>query len=128
MKPTNVPNARLKRLLTPAALSVLLLLAACSGPESSPPGDPGLMVKLSFSRKHVMIDNGNDFVWKDASMEINNKFRYVTALLPRGASSIPLSEFRDEDGHPFDPQQGKPHRLTLQVKEGAGGKPGTWVW
>ena len=120
--------AQIKRLRTPAGIVAMLLLSACSASESAGVGDPGLMVKLSFSPNHVMVDNGNDYVWKGVSVELNGKYRYATEVLPRGASSIPFSEFRDEAGNAFERRQSAPHRMTLRVKEGFGGKPGTWQW
>ncbi|CAG7618103.1 hypothetical protein PAESOLCIP111_02083 [Paenibacillus solanacearum] len=120
--------AQIKRLLTPAGIVAVLLLSACSASGSSESGDPGLMVKLSFSPNHVMVDNGNDFVWKGVSVELNGTYRYAAEVLPRGASSIPFSEFRDEAGNAFERRLSVPHRMTLRVKEGFGGKPGTWQW
>lgn len=110
-------------------LCLLLLCAsaaACAAPAQ--PGDPGLLARLSFSRSQLIIDNGNDFVWNRVTIRLNGDYVYATDILPRGASSLPLSEFRAPGGAPFDPLRSTPHRLTIQVEEGFDRKPMYWEW
>jgi hypothetical protein len=75
-----------------------------------------------------MIDNQNDFVWKKVTVRLNDKYIYKSDILPRGPSSIPLSEFLDSQGGPFHPEKAQPHRLIVDVEEGFNGQPGQFIW
>lgn len=102
--------------------------AAPGHPLSSAPPSSQLIVQLGFPGEQLIVDNGNDYVWRDVSIRLNDSYLYSTPLLPRGASSIPLSEFVDADGHSFVPSAMTPHRLIVEVRSGFQGKPGYFVW
>jgi hypothetical protein len=118
------------RLITILLMLLLLFIftAACSNPFRGSERASDLIVSLGFPGKHLIIDNGNDYVWNHVTIRLNGSYSYTTSLLPRGASSIPLSEFRDEQGHPFVPDSMTPHRVLLDVQEGFQGKPGHFEW
>jgi hypothetical protein len=110
-------------------LSLLLLLCAgCTPMSEAVANRQNLLPALSFSAKHIIIDNQNAFVWKNVSIKINDQYVYTTPILPRGPSSLLLSDFRDSEGIPFDPGRWTPHQLIIEAQEGADGKPGTFEW
>ncbi|OXM82804.1 hypothetical protein [Paenibacillus rigui] len=134
---------RLYWLLLCAAIMLLLVTIAAACESRAPgllggaaPGHPSfsaspssqLIVQLGFPGEQLIVDNGNDYVWRDVSIRLNDSYLYSTPLLPRGASSIPLSEFVDADGHSFVPSAMTPHRLIVEVRSGFQGKPGYFVW
>jgi|GEM_PF-6871879 len=128
------------RRIPPLVCLVIVLLMAgltgCSSPLQIMQGKLGgtaaspteLIVSLGFPGQHVIVDNGNDFVWQQVAIRLNDDYQYQTPLLPRGASSIPLSAFHDAEGHEFVPSAMTPHRLVIEVQSGFQGKPGYFKW
>lgn len=109
-------------------LPLLFFCWGCSSQPSGSPEQPGPLASLSFAPQHLILDNQNDFVWKQVTITLNHSYTYKTDLLSRGPSSIPLSAFRDSQGTPFDPSKAQPRHLTIDVREGFDGQPGQFVW
>jgi hypothetical protein len=110
-------------------LLMLLFSSACSpfiikSSESS----IALQPAFTFSASNIMIDNGNDFVWKGVTLTMNDGYIYTISVMPRGVSSIPLAGFRDAGGNSFNPQSMVPRKLNIQVHEGFANKPGSFDW
>ncbi|WP_165842211.1 hypothetical protein [Paenibacillus xerothermodurans] len=74
------------------------------------------------------MDNQNDYVWKNVSITLNKQYFYSSPIVPRGPSSLPLSEFRDVQGAAFDAVQSIPRQLVIEVQEGFNGQPGRFSW
>lgn len=89
---------------------------------------PGLLAVLSFSRDHMLLENGNDFVWKHTVLRLNGTYLWRAELVPRSPGSIPLADFRNERGQAFDPRSMTPHSLTIEVGEAYDGKPARKDW
>lgn len=126
-KITSVTLPALRRALLLAFVLALAPLAGCSRPAETPQ-EPQLLASLSFTRHQLILDNGNDYVWRDVTMTLNRSYTYTTDLLPRGESSIPLAAFRDARGNAFDPGAATPRRLTVDVAQGLDGKSGRFAW
>ncbi|SFL37498.1 hypothetical protein SAMN03159341_105337 [Paenibacillus sp. 1_12] len=110
-------------------LLLLLELNACSllpNPRSTDSTD--LLAALTFSSTNMMIDNGNDFVWKGVTLRLNNDYLLTIDLMPRGITSVSLAEFQDVQGQPFNPHSMTPHQLNIQAQAGFESKPGSFNW
>jgi hypothetical protein len=123
-----LPAAR--RLMLMLALFCMLMLASACSPFTSlsSGSNIGLQPALTFSTTNIMIDNGNDFVWSGVTLTMNNDYIYKIEKMPRGVSSIPLAEFRNAQGNPFNPESMVPHQLNIQVQAGFENKPGVFDW
>mgnify|MGYP000309460714 CR=1 FL=1 len=87
-----------------------------------------LIVALTATPEHIMIDNGNAYVWNDVKITINKDYFYESPLIPRGGSSYNLADFTKLDGTRFDPKQNRFRSLTIYVPEAMDGKPGYFTW
>ncbi|WP_240420526.1 hypothetical protein [Paenibacillus periandrae] len=116
-----------------ASLLVLLLLLsvlnACSYlPNQRSIHHTDLQAALTFSSTNIMIDNGNDFVWKGVTLRLNNEYDLTIELMPRGITSVSLADFHNVQGQPFNPQSMTPHQLNIQAQAGFENKPGSFNW
>ncbi|MCZ8522504.1 MULTISPECIES: hypothetical protein [Paenibacillus] len=118
--------ARLRRLRY-GLLAACLLLGSC-GPAGERPATPGLLAGLTFAKSHILLENGNDFVWNGVTITLNGRYVYRTDSMPRGTSALPFDEFRDRDGHSFDRSRMTPHDLVIDAAAGFDGQPGRYEW
>ncbi|WP_127584439.1 hypothetical protein [Paenibacillus koleovorans] len=123
---------RQKKLLTLAAALLLLValgLSGCGGlGGDNASGANRLVVSLTATPEHVMIDNGNRHVWNGATITINGKYRYTSPVVPRGGSSYHLGDFADATGRHFDPAKQTLRSLAIEVQDLGGVKPSRFVW
>ncbi|WP_426451855.1 hypothetical protein ACP26L_07055 [Paenibacillus sp. S-38] len=110
------------------ALLLCLVLAAGCGAQDRPADSPGLLAALSFAKEHILLDNGNDFVWTGVTVTLNGRYVYKAGTVPRGTSALPFAEFRDSDGRPFDRSSMTPHKLVIEAVGGFTGQPGRYEW
>ncbi|MCU6798261.1 hypothetical protein OB236_39650 [Paenibacillus sp. WQ 127069] len=116
-----------------ASLLILLLLLsvlnACSLlPDQRSIHHTDLQAALTFSSTNIMIDNGNDFVWKGVTLRLNNEYDLTIDLMPRGITSVSLADFYNVQRQPFNPQSMTPHQLNIQAQAGFENKPGSFNW
>lgn len=112
-----------------ALLLLLSVLNACSYlPNQRSIHHTDLQAALTFSSTNIMIDNGNDFVWKGVTLRLNNEYDLTIELMPRGITSVSLADFHNVQGQPFNPQSMTPHQLNIQAQAGFENKPGSFNW
>lgn len=127
-------RSRLRPIVRRISMIILLLLLllemnACSlFPSQRSTDNTDLLAALTFSSTNMMIDNGNDFVWKGVTLRLNNDYLLTIDLMPRGITSVSLAEFRDAQGQLFDPQSMTPHQLNIGAQAGFENKPGSFNW
>lgn len=113
-------------------LVLLLLLSALNAcslfPDQRSTRNTDLQAALTFSSTNIMIDNGNDFVWKGVTLRLNQHYLLTIEFMPRGISSVSLAEFHDEQGQPFNPQSMTPQQLNIEAQAGFENKPGSFNW
>lgn len=89
---------------------VLLLLMGCSQSSGSR-GNEGLTVDFAFTKKHIIVKNGDLFVWRDVTVTLNDKFIYKAETIPRGSYSIALELFISSSGENF------PNNGSLRLRD-----------
>ncbi len=107
-------------------ISLLMLsISACGTANESDKVD--LIVALSATPEHIMIDNGNSYVWNNAKITINNRYFYESDI-PRGGTSLNLTEFTKQDGTSFNPKKNRLYHVSIYVPDALDGKPGVFNW
>lgn len=104
---------------------LMISISACGNANESDKVD--LIVALSATPEHIMIDNGNSYVWNNAKITINNNYFYESDI-PRGGTSLNLSEFIKQDGTSFNPKKNQLYRVSIYVPDALDGKPGVFNW
>ncbi|MGF7034003.1 hypothetical protein J2T17_004951 [Paenibacillus mucilaginosus] len=110
------------------ALLLCLGLTAGCGAADRTADSPGLLAALSFAKEHILLENGNDFVWTGVTVTLNGRYVYKADTVPRGTSALPFAEFRDGDGRPFDRSSMTPRSLVIEAGGGFNGQPGRYEW
>ncbi len=87
-----------------------------------------LIAALTATPEHLMIDNGNASVWKDVRITINGEYVYESEIIPRGGTSLNLSEFTKGNGISFDPKKNRMRKVSIYVPDALDGKPGLFTW
>ena len=105
---------------------ILLLLSGCS--YANEPEQLPLIALITTTDQHLIIQNGDAIVWKNATITIDDRYTYHTELVPRGSESIPYTSFIDEDGQAFYPGLLKVRKVKIHVPNSVGDKNGTFKW
>jgi hypothetical protein len=111
----------------------MTVLGACGhegqpGSAESTAGPIELTASLSATKQHVIIRNGDIFVWKDATFILNGNYEYKMSLVPRGSVSLNLADFRREDGTAFRPGKDWMRSLRIIVPDAVDGHAGYYEW
>lgn len=65
--------------------------------------DMEIVVRVSPSEDRVLIENGNDYSWRDCEIKLNGKYVCPVDLVLRGDSvEVPTGEFAARDGVRFN--------------------------
>lgn len=68
---------------------------------------------IMVTNGHLVVQNEAGFVWFDAKLTIDDKYTYTADMVPAGKSSMPLSDFVDDQGRPY--KRGKLSIRHLQI-------------
>ena len=104
---------------------LMISISACGNANDSDKVD--LIVALSATPEHIMIDNGNSYVWNNAKITINNRYVYESDI-PRGGTSLNLTEFTKQDGTSFNPKKNRLYHVSIYVPDALDGKHGVFNW
>lgn len=108
------------------AALMIVSISACGNANESNQVD--LIVALSATPEHIMIDNGNSYVWNNAKITINNHYVYESDVIPRGGTSLNLTEFTKPDGTSFNPKKNRLYSVSIYVPDALDGKRGIFKW
>jgi hypothetical protein len=108
------------------AALLIISISACGNANESDKVD--LIVALSATPEHIMIDNGNSYVWNNAKITINNRYIYESEMIPRGGTSLNLTKFTKQDGTSFNPKKDRLYSVSIYVPEALDGKHGVFNW
>lgn len=108
--------------------AVLLIISICGCGKVNESDEVDLIIALSATPEHIMIDNGNSYVWNNAKITINNSYFYESDMIPRGGTSLNLTEFSKQDGTAFDPKKNRLYSVSIYVPDALDGKPGVFNW
>jgi hypothetical protein len=95
-------------------VSTFIFLGGCFGQNGGIKAVE-LLVNLHVTKHHLIVDNGNAFVWRDVTIKVNNKYFYKTDFVPRGKSSFHLSEFVDKTGLKLNPEEEGLRKVYIHV-------------
>lgn len=87
-----------------------------------------LNADIAATDKHLIVKNGDAFVWKNAKITINDSFVYQADIVPRGNSSIAFPLFMNKEGEDYKLQPLHMMKVQIQVPDVADGKPGVFNW
>lgn len=108
--------------------AVLLIISICGCGKVNESDEVDLIIALSATPEHIMIDNGNSYVWNNAKITINNSYFYESDMIPRGSTSLNLTEFTKQNGTAFDPKKNRLYSVSIYVPDALDGKPGAFNW
>jgi hypothetical protein len=109
-----------------SALIFLLILIGCGNGQES--DDIPLIASIYATNQHLVVQNGDPMVWKNATIVIDDKYTYKAEYVPRGNESIKFEKFTDEKGVSFHPGLLKFRKVTIRVPQFAQGKDGIFEW
>jgi hypothetical protein len=105
---------------------IMLLLSGCS--YANEPDQLPLIALITTTDQHLVIQNGDAIVWKNATITIDDRYTYHAERVPRGSESIPYTSFIDENGQAFHPGLLKIRKVKIHVPNFVGDKNGTFKW
>lgn len=95
-------------------------------------GDDGgkwhLLSDLATDGQHLILKNGEPFIWKNPTITVNGEYSLKLSELPRGNTSLNLTDFKSADGGSFDPATQTMRSVSVSVPDVMGGKEGVWTW
>ncbi len=107
-------------------LALIFILSGCNAAN----GDPMLQLNadIAATDKHLIVKNGDAFVWKNGKIIINDSFVYQADIIPRGNSSIAFPLFMNEEGEVYKFLPLRMMKVQIHVPDVADGKPGVFQW
>lgn len=109
----------------------VIMLTACFvywGSDKKEPDQVELTASLVMAAQHLLVSNGDAFVWERARFVVNGRYIYEMDLVPRGSISLNLSDFHMENGTAFNPGKDRLRRLEITVPDAYDGRAGYYVW
>ncbi|WP_373231590.1 hypothetical protein [Cohnella sp.] len=91
-------------------------------------GSIPLIADIAVTSNHLIVVNGDSFVWNQVKITIDDKYSYEAYVLPRGKSSLPLTEFVDEKANRFKPHFLKIRKVKIHVPDARDGIEGHYRW
>ncbi|CAM4426013.1 hypothetical protein FHS16_003715 [Paenibacillus endophyticus] len=77
---------------------------------------------IAVTGGHLIVQNETGFVWFDAKITIDDQYTYIADLMPAGKSSVPLSEFVDDQGKAYNRGRLSIRDLKIDITDTLGGK------
>ncbi len=108
--------------------ALLLMLAVLTGCSNAKDDVYPLVADIQFTDRHILISNGDAFLWEDVTVVINGGYTLHREVLPRGKSSLPLSEFSNHDGRRPDRIYPRVNQVTVYVGKSLDGRNGYYRW
>ncbi|WP_248930412.1 hypothetical protein [Paenibacillus hamazuiensis] len=109
------------------SLSITAAAVGCSSSESGG-GKLPLVADIGVTKQHLIVKNGDPFVWRQVTITLDEAFTYKTDIMPRGSSSIPLADFKDAGGESYRPGVTHLKRVRIEAAETEDGIPGQFDW
>ncbi|MFS1515144.1 hypothetical protein V1503_01315 [Bacillus sp. SCS-151] len=105
-------------------LSWIILIQGCGQPNDQ----QLLLATIQSTNQHLMIENGDHFVWENPVITLNDEYYYHIDYVPRGKISIAYHAFKNEDGHTFEPGLLKVRKVEIRVSRLNDEKDLTYTW
>ncbi|MEI5908612.1 hypothetical protein WAK64_16310 [Bacillus spongiae] len=78
---------------------------------------PMLLATIQSTNDHLIIENGDHFVWENAIITVDEEYTYHMNYLPRGKTSIAYRLFTNEAGTTFQPGLLKVRKVEIMVPQ-----------
>ncbi|NDI36107.1 hypothetical protein [Chengkuizengella sediminis] len=102
----------------------IMILQGCGNQSSQ----YQLIASIQFTNQHLMIDNGDSFVWENSLITINDEYTYEMEYIPRGKTSIPYQMFLNEKGEVYQPSLLKVRNVEVIVPKFDGKNDAVYTW
>ncbi|MDP5277006.1 hypothetical protein [Chengkuizengella axinellae] len=87
-----------------------------------------LLASIQSTNQHIIVENGDVFVWENAKITINDEYTYETEYVPRGKTSVPYSLFTNAGGEVYQPGLLKVRNVEIIVPKFDGEKDAVFSW
>ena len=87
-----------------------------------------LLATIQSTNQHLLIENGDHFVWENPVITVNEEYFYHMEYIPRGKISITYHLFKNESGIAFQPGILKVRKVEILVPKSDGEEHLFYTW
>lgn len=105
-----------------------LFLVCCCLITGCQADDAELIADVVPTPTHLVINNGNAFVWDQVTVTIDGTYQMELSMLPRGRSGYSYKQFRNQQGEGYKPTSFGPKRVEITVMDTRSNKTSRYIW
>ncbi|WP_408008309.1 hypothetical protein ACJROX_27175 [Pseudalkalibacillus sp. A8] len=99
------------------------LLTGCQADD-----EEELIADVTPTPTHLVINNGDAFVWEQVTITIDGIYKMKVPMLPRGRSGYAYKQFRNQQGEGYKPAHFGPKRVEITIIDTRSKKTSRYVW